>query len=118
LELKVDPQKCFVGEMGKIASISSLTLAGKISEERATEIIAEEYWNELITLEDFLRWYRKPEVGTDGFVKDEDQYRGGEASAIGFCVLEHAPKQLPWSFNFPEILIPGDIQQEYIKLVK
>ena len=89
------------------------------SESNATQIQAEEYWGNLITLEDFLRWYRKPEWAEDGnSIKDAEEYKRGEPLGTSeFYLIKGAPDNFPWRIHQPEILIPENIPQEYIRLM-
>lgn len=119
IEMKVDPQKCYVGNLEYITRIMDDIHRGR-SEGEATQRQAEEYWKNLITLEDFLRWYRKPEWAEDGnSIKDADEYKDGEPLGTSeFYPIKGAPDNFPWIIHQPEILIPEDISQDHIRLVK
>lgn len=119
VEIKVDPQKCYVGDLEYITRILEDMHRGR-SESEAAQQQAEEYWKNVITLEDFLRWYRKPEWAEDGnSIKDADQYRDGEPLWTGeFYPIKGAPENSPRLIHQPEILIPEDIPQGHIKLVR
>lgn len=119
IEAKVDPQKCYVGDLEYITRIMDDMHRGR-SESEAAQQQAEEYWKSLITLEDFLRWYRKPEWTEDGnSIKDADEYKDGEPLGTSeFYPIKGAPDNFPCRIHQPEILIPEDIPQDYIRLVK
>lgn len=119
IELKVDPQKCYVGDLEFITRIMDDVHRGW-SENEAVQQQAERYWKNLITLEDFLKWYKKPEYAEDGnSIKNADNYRDGEPpSSIGFYPIKNAPNDFPWTISQPEILIPENVPQDHIKLVK
>lgn len=119
IEMKVDPQKCYVGDLEYITRIMD-DMHRDRSESEATQRQAEEYWGNLITLEDFLRWYRKPEWAEDGnSIKDAEEYKGGEPLGTSeFCPIKGAPDNFPWRIYQPEILIPENISQDHIRLVK
>lgn len=119
IEIKVDPQKCYVGDLEYITRIMENMHRGN-SENEAAQQQAEEYWRNLITLEDFLRWYRKPEWAEDGnSIKDAEEYEDGEPLGTSeFYRIKGTPDNFPWRIYQPEILIPEDIPQEHIRLVK
>ena len=119
IEMKVDPQKCYVGDLEYITRIMDDMYRGW-SESEATQHQAEEYWKNIITLEDFLRWYKKPEWTEDGNeIKDADEYRDGEPLTTSeFYPIKGAPKNFPRKIHQPEILIPEDVPQDHIRLVK
>lgn len=119
IELKVDPQKCYVGDLEYITRIMDDMHRGR-TENDAVQQQAEEYWKNLITLEDFLKWYKKPEWAEDGnSIKDTDDYKDGEPlGASEFYPIKGAPDNFPWRIHQPEILIPENIPQDHMKLVK
>lgn len=119
IEMRVDPQKCYVGDLEYITRIMDDMYRGR-SESEATQGQAEEYWKNLVTLEDFLKWYRKPEWAEDGdSIKDADEYKDGEPLGTSeFYPIKGVPDNFPWRIHQPEILIPEDISQDHIRLVK
>ena len=119
LELRVDPERCWVGDLEYITRIGDGVNRG-LSEAQAAEHQAPKYWKNLITLEDFLKWYRKPAWAEDGnSIKDAEQYRDGEPlDTGGYYPLRGAPDSFPWRICQPEILIPENVPQEQIRLVK
>ncbi len=119
IELKVDPKKAYVGDLEYITRIMEDMRRGW-TENEAAQQQAEEYWKNLVTLEDFLIWYKRPEWAEDGeSIKDADNYRDGEPSGTSeFCPIKGAPDSFPWRIQQPEILIPEDVPQEHIMLVK
>lgn len=118
VEFKVDPQKCYVGDLEYITRIMDDMRRG-FAEDEAAQQQAMEYWNNLITLDDFLKWYRKPEWTEDGNdIKDIDEYRDGEPlETSAFYPIKGTPNDFPQLIHQPEILIPEDIPQRHIKLV-
>ena len=119
IEIKVDPQKCYVGDLEYFTLIMDYVRGGAIEKE-ATQLLAQKYWNNLITLENFLKWYRKPEFAEDGnTIKDAEQYKDGEPFTDSyFFPIKGTPDNFPYIIRQPEILIPEDIPQNHIKLVK
>lgn len=119
IELKVDPQKCYVGDLKYITRIMDDIHRGW-SENEAAQQQAEIYWKNLITLENFLKWYKKPEYTEDGnSIKDADEYKGGEPLGTSeFYPIKGAPDSFPWRICQPEVLIPENVPQDHIKLVK
>ncbi|MHB8831241.1 MAG: hypothetical protein ACYC44_03960 [Patescibacteria group bacterium] len=111
LEMKVDPQKCYVGDLENITDVASLMFqAGRYGEEELMDRAkdeAKEYWTNLVSLEDFLKWYQRPERNSAGDILDNS-----------FFVLKGAPAHLVKHFNTPEILVPGDIPQEHIRVLE
>jgi hypothetical protein len=120
IELKVDPKTCYVGDMEYIARITDDMRMRGLPEDEAAREQAQEYWSTLVTLEDFLTWYRKPEYEADGeTIRNSHLYRDGiPYSASEYLPIKGAPEHLPLSINTPEILIPGSVPQEHIRLVK
>lgn len=114
LELKVDAKHCFVGDLTQVSNIFE-----GIHKWGYEPGDAKRYWEQMMTLEDFLRWYKKPEWAADGNnLASPEQFRDGEqASAGDYCPIVGAPEHLPYLINQPELLIPEDVPQEYIKLV-
>ncbi|MBP9762799.1 hypothetical protein KBD34_04250 [Patescibacteria group bacterium] len=119
LEMKVDPKQAFVGDLEYITKIEDSRSHG-MSEDEAVEYQAKEYWKHLVSLEEFLKWYKKPEWAEDGqSIKDPETYKDGAPfGTMGFYLIKGAPDHLPRQIDQPEILIPQDIPQEYIKLVQ
>ncbi|MFH1142087.1 MAG: hypothetical protein ABIH67_01370 [Candidatus Uhrbacteria bacterium] len=119
VEMKVDPEKTYVGDLEYITRVMDDMNRGW-SESEAIQQQAKKYWEQLITLEDFLKWYKKPEWAEDGdSIKDGDDYKDGEPwSNAGFYLIKDAPDNLPSMIHQPEILIPENIPQDHIKLVK
>ncbi len=119
LELKVDPQKSYVGDLEYITRIMDDINRG-VSEDDAIQQQAKEYWKNLITLEDFLKFYKKPEWAKDGnSIKDANDYKDGEPLGTGeFYPIKGTPDNFPWCIHQPEVLIPDDIPQKHIKLIK
>ncbi len=118
IEMKVDPERCYVGDLEHVTRIMEDMSRG-LSEKEALSQQAEQYWLKLISLADFLRWYRKPEWSDNGedIVNAED-YQEEPWLATGFHLLKGAPDNLPTEITTPEILIPEDVPQAHIKLVK
>jgi len=119
IELKVDPQKCYVGDLEYITLIMEDVNRGR-TENEAVKQQAEEYWKNLIILEEFLRWYKKPEWAEDGnSIKNADEYRDGEPMGTSeFYPIKGAPDNFPRRIHQPEILILENIPQDHIKLIK
>jgi len=99
LQIKVDPKKCYVGDVEYITRIMDDIHRG-FTESQAVQLEGEIYWICMVTLEDFLKWYRKPK------------------GAYSYTLLKDAPNNLPSEFILPEILIPENVPQNHIKLVK
>jgi hypothetical protein len=74
----------------------------------------------IMSLDEFLKWYRKPKWAQDGdTIRDADQYRDGEPiDTSAFYPLVGAPEHLPWRIHQPEILVPNPIPAEHIRLVQ
>ncbi len=119
LEMKVDPKNCYVADLEYITRIMDDIQRGW-TESEALSYQGEIYWKQIISLEDFLKWYKKPEWTQDGNnIKDSEKYENGEPlDTFSFCLLKGAPENLPKAILTPEILIPQNIPQEYIKVVK
>ena len=118
LEVKVDPETCYVGDLEFITRIMDDMRRGW-SEAEAVETQAAEYWKKAITLKDFLKWYKKPEWAEDGdSIKDAEEFKDGEPySTMGYWLKKGAPDYLPDKIDTPEIMIPNDIPQEHIRLL-
>lgn len=114
LELEVDPATCFVGDLVQVTRIFD-----GIDRWGFEKGDAKGYWESLITLEDFLKWFKKPEWSEDGnSVKDAKQFRDGEQANPGeYCPVAGAPDNFLWSIMQPEILIPDNVPQEHIRVV-
>lgn len=114
VELKVDPARCFVGDLTRVTNVFD-----GINRWGFEPGDARGYWESLVTLEDFLKWYKKPEWAEDGnSVKDAGQFREGEQANPGeYCPIAGAPDNFPWSIMQPEILIPDNVPQERIRLI-
>ncbi|MFA5188133.1 MAG: hypothetical protein WC460_02090 [Patescibacteria group bacterium] len=118
LEIKVDPEKCYVGDLEYIVRIQDLMDRGWTRED-AGEEQAKYYWQKLITLKDFLKWYREPEWAEDNNnIKNAEDFKEEIYSASDYHLLKGAPDNLPETIYHPEILIPADIPQKHIKLVQ
>ncbi|KXK08598.1 MAG: hypothetical protein UZ21_OP11001000588 [Microgenomates bacterium OLB22] len=119
VELMVDPAACFVGDLEYFNRISDDVNMRGIPEDRSARDHGSDYWENCISLVDFLRWYRKPEYMSDGrTIRDGDMYRDGVPFGTGdYLPIKGTPTTFPWSFNCPEILIPGEVPQEHIRLI-
>lgn len=119
LELMVDPEACFVGDGEYFNRVSEDLKMGRIPSETVTRTHGKEYWENGISLADFLRWYRRPEYMSDGkTIRDGHVYQDKVLFASNqYRRLKGAPTHYPSSFIFPEILIPGSVPQEHIRLV-
>jgi hypothetical protein len=99
LELKVDPAHTFVGDLAIYTDIAiAIDTAGGICRLGDTD----PYWQSIITLNDFQKWYL-PESSSDGrdvYVKDPA-----------------APDALPASIASPEILIPDRVPAVHIRVL-
>jgi hypothetical protein len=115
LELKVDPTRCFVGNLTDVTNL--FTNINRWGFEPGD---AKSYWDSLITLEDFLKFYKKAEWAEDNnSVKSPEQFRDGDQASPGeYCPIAGAPDDYPWSIMQPEILIPDDVPQEHIRVVQ
>lgn len=115
LELKVDPAQCVVGDLTEVTNLFSDI--GRWGFEKGD---AKKYWTSLVTLSDFLKWYKKPEWSDDGnSVKDAGQFRDGKhAMPERYCPIAGAPDNFPEYISQPEILIPDNVPQEHIRLVQ
>lgn len=115
LELKIDPTKSFVGDLVEVTN--AFTDIDRWGNEPG---IGKYYWETVISLEDFLKWYKKAEWASDGnSVKDAKDFKyGDDATPQAYCPLAGAPDGLPVTINQPEILIPDNVPQEHIKLVQ
>ena len=118
IEMKVDPDQCYVGDLYSITLI--MEDMRWFTEQEAIERNGKKYWDNLVTLKDFLTWYRKPEYAENGNdIQDAEQFKDGEdVNTMMYCLLKDAPDTLPKEIKDPEILIPKDIPQDHIKLVK
>lgn len=117
LELKVDPAAVYVGDANHYSIPRN---DERLNNSSLDELIAQNapiYWAELMTLEDFLRWYRKPEWLEDDTLKNVGQFRVEPHRDWYFHVLQDAPENLPGIICRPEIIIPHDIPQEHIRVV-
>lgn len=75
LELKVDPKICYVGDMEYITRIWDDMNRGW-KEKDAAERQAEYYWKGIVSLEDFLKWYKMTEWAENGNdVKDAQMFK-------------------------------------------
>lgn len=115
LELKVDPTKCFVGDLTEVTNAFM-----DIDRWGYDPGMGQYYWESVISLQDFLQWYKKAEWAEDGnSVKSSDQFRDGDdASPKDYCPLAGAPDGLPATIKQPEILIPDNVPQDHIKVVQ
>jgi hypothetical protein len=118
LQTKVDPERCYVGDLEFITRIYDDMKHGW-SEAEAVETQSAEYWKKAISLKDFLKWYKKPEWAEDGdSIKDAEEFKDGEPdTASGYLLRTGAPDHFPNKIDTPEIMIPDDIPQEHIKLL-
>ena len=118
LEMKVDPQNCYVGDLEEITRIEDL-IRRDWTREEATKNQAHYYWQKIVSLIDFLKWYKKPEWAEDGNnIKDAESFKEEIYSTSDFHLLKGAPDNLPETIYLPEILIPENIPQKHIKLVR
>ncbi len=119
LELKVDPKTCYVGDMEYITRIYDDMLRFRFSESDSVEYQAIKFWNEVVSLENFLKWYKKPEYAEDGnnYINPE-QFKYEPSSALQFELLKGAPEGLPNPIHNPEIMIPQNVPQEHIRLLE
>lgn len=119
LEMKIDPQNAYVGDMYLIQELQftigffpSKEWPNKIREEAAT------YWGNMITLEDFKKYYRRPEYTKEGRIQDAEDYRDyTPPNANAFYVLKGAPEHFTDKIRVPEILIPDTIPEDHMRLV-
>jgi hypothetical protein len=119
LECKVNPEECLVGDMEYVNRVADDVRRGWTQKE-AVQFQSKEYWKHLITLEDFLKWYKKPEWAEDGnTIVNADGYRDGEPfSTLEYYPIKGAPEDLPESIHVPEVLIPHSVPPQYIRVVK
>jgi hypothetical protein len=118
IEMKVDPDQCYVGDLYSITLI--MEDMRWFTEQEAIKRNGKKYWDNLVTLKDFITWYRRPEYAENGNdIQDAEQFKDGEdVNTMMYCLLKDAPDTLPKEIKDPEILIPRDIPQDHIKLVK
>lgn len=118
LEMKVDPKNCYVGDMEFITRIFDDIKRGW-SEKESAENQANYYWRGIVTLENFIRWYAVPKWAENGNdIQDVQMFKEEPYIAGGFHLLRGAPGNLPAKFDNPEILIPQDVPQELIRVLK
>ncbi len=98
LELRVDPETSYVGDMDEFGSAQAISY-----DEKLGHSFISRYWAGIITLKDFNQWYEEVDDG------DDRAY---------FRKKKGAPEEFPSSYSMPEVLITKDIPQEHIKLVK
>jgi hypothetical protein len=118
IEMKVDPEKVYVGDLNFITQIQEGLRW--YTEQESVEANGKDYWASIVSLKDFFRWYRYPEYAENGNdVKTSEEYKDGkDVNTMAYCLLKGAPDYLPSEIKLPEILIPQDIPQEHIKLVR
>lgn len=118
IEMKVDPEQCYVGDLHYITLI--MEDMQWFTEQKAIERNGKKYWDNLVTLKDFLAWYKKPEYAENGNdIQNPEQFKDGDdVNTMMYCLLKDAPDILPKEIKDPEILIPQDIPQNHIKLIK
>lgn len=106
LEMKVDPKKCFIGDLDYIeeARYNDLDI-----EEKRNKL--KKFWDNLVNMEDIIKYYKKSEKDNDFELEDSNCFKG-------FAKIKGAPKHLPNNIIWPEILINGVIEQKYIKVLK
>lgn len=119
VEAKVDPSTCYVGDLDYITRIME-DLRTQHPGDAVVRDTIKKYWEDIMSLDEFLKWYRKPEWAQDGdTIQDADQYRDGEPlDTASFYPLVGAPEHLPWRIHQPEILVPTPIPAEHIRLVQ
>ncbi len=99
LELRVDPKKCFVGEMETVTEVFM-----RNSDIKRAIVFASSYWEDMITLKDFIRYYEKK-------ISYHDE-------SLAFYRRKSAPDELLGEFRIPEVLVPYRINPKDVKLVK
>lgn len=124
LEMKVDPEKCYVADVDYINQVAQnegiARERGYSTDEGDAKKYYEAYWKNVVSLLDFLTWYRRGELDneSDG-IKDADAYRDSNLYLGNrFYPIKGAPNDLPDEFVTPEILIPEDVPQEHIRVVE
>lgn len=106
LELKVDPSKVYVADMGYINDIQeTMDRRRDLSLERIAAGWGEDYWKSLMTLKEFQEYFKK----TPG------EYDWEPAV---YTKQDKTPDSLPESVRLPEVLIPSPVPQEHIRVIK
>lgn len=107
LELKVDPNDCYVGDMHHIEEARYPELSQEMREERL-----QTYWDSVIPMRDLQKWYRVPNedenMNTD--LADPTLFKG-------YAKLKEAPQNLPDAIDLPEVLVTKDIPQKHIRMI-
>ncbi len=115
LELKIDPEKAMVFDAQTYENAFE-----DIKENREASRKARAYWEDGVKLSDFVKYYKlaqRDDSGEDikdknGFKYPEDVYMAGT-----YYLKTGAPDNLPGSITKPEVLIPEDIPENYIKVI-
>ncbi len=119
LEFKVDPKTSYVGDMEYITRIYDNMQRFRFSEDEEVAYQAKQYWEGVVSLEDFLKWYKKPEYAEDGNnYENPEQFKQEPFGGWSFQLLKGAPEGLPEQIQIPEIMIPQDIPQEHIRMLE
>jgi hypothetical protein len=116
LELKVDPRKCYVGDMNIITDI-----AFNFRKTDKVRTLSKEYWDNLITLDIFLRWYKKAETAEGSeTIKNPEEFKDDEPTFTEgrFYLLKNGSDDYPSYIDNPEVLIPQNIPQQHIRVVE
>ena len=119
LEVKVNPEKCYVGDVQYINKIVQIGAQFSDADKKHVQEYAEAYWKNMITLKEFLEWYKKPEWDESvNDIKDCEQYRDEWVDTSNeYSVLKGAPEHFPDHIEVPEILIPTSIPQAHIRVL-
>lgn len=104
LEIKVDPEHAYVADMELINQIAYAIERSNKPLQEVARVYGKEYWSTLMSLKDFLTWFKKPE-GVDDY------------SLRPFTRKEGAPDSLPDSMMIPEVLIPKPVPPDNIRVL-
>lgn len=103
LELKVDPSKVYIADMGYINDIQdTMDRRRDLSLERVAAGWGEDYWKSVMTLKEFQEWFQKA----------PGEYDWQPSTYIR---QEGAPDSLPETVRLPEVLIPTPVPPAHIR---
>lgn len=103
VEMKVDPQDCYVGDMDFINRVTAYIHSHPIRTYENFKHAFEKYWSEVIGLADFKKHFKKVKVG------DVDEWQRKAA----------ASNNLPEFIVAPEVLIMTPVvDKKYIKILE
>jgi hypothetical protein len=116
LELKIDPEKCWV-----VDAEDYEYLCDRLTSPEIVKKFPSQYWEGAMLLKDFLKYYAVADFDKTGQqITDSDDFAEPEMISRysgHYYKRKGAPAGLPDFYAKPEILIPEDVPQEHIRVM-